>query len=232
MNNGYYANYIVNSDYYKNLSIANNLIKEIKKDISDLKVALSDASGNIIDEMVSELGSLETQLDSYQGQTKEIQNDLKANAALFDGIYDNWKSKIGTVVASGYMVDNIKYTTEDPLTNPGLYARTVKISSVDSIPNLQKQNATSAYAYKYETKLDKVSIGSDNCIHLEYTDYYYGYTKSVMIITVLVQCRDIFKEENRDSKIDYSKKANNETVKFMNGTSTKNDNTYLTQGYF
>ena len=60
--NGEYVNYIVSSKYYRNLGTAGPLIKEIKKDVDEIILTLSDASGSLVDEMLSGLNSLKTQL--------------------------------------------------------------------------------------------------------------------------------------------------------------------------
>ena len=232
MNTGHYYSYIISSEYYKNLTNAANLIDELSKDIINLKLVLTDASGEIITEMSNDLSKLEKELNSYKTMAKNIQNDLKANAVTFDGVYNNWQKKIGEVIDEGFYnpQDGLKYSTM--ATSDDLYysinsstglAGTKKISSVLDIPKIQKQETTKVWAYKYKTVLSRVYIESgDNKIHLEYTDNYYCYTKNVMLINVYIDCVDIFKEENRDTTKDYSKISKNGVVDFMNSISSKN----------
>ncbi len=229
MNNGSYVSYIINSDYYKNLSNAIILINEISKDINELKLVLNDAVGDIIVEMTNDLQSLETKLEEYKTNAKSIQGDLKANAILFDSVYDLWKSKVGEVVDEGYYIDTaggdsfVKYTTTDHPVGPA-----VKTSSVDALPSVPKQETFRAWSYKYKTKISKVYIASgSNTIMVEYTDYFSCYTTNVMLINVYIRCSDIFQEKNRDVTKDFNKLSGIAEIDFSTKLPKNINNTFL-----
>ena len=184
MNNGYYYSYIVNSGYYRNLSNAISLIGEITNDIGGLKTALADASGDIINEMVTDLNSLQLELSKYKNTASNIQRDLKENAKMFDVALENWKNKVGTITERGYKCGTL-------------------MSSY--IPDGMPSNYKNALAYKYSIKIDNVSVDTnDNAICIRYLVQYNGYEIMNPGIFTQVGWKDILKEQNRNTSRDYS----------------------------
>lgn len=100
MNNSYYVNYLKGSTCYRNLIFAKGIISELTEELNDLISAFTDSSGNIVERMNNDVSSIKNKLAEINSQVGILQDDLMANARLFDGVYNNWLSKKGTVYKS------------------------------------------------------------------------------------------------------------------------------------
>ena len=113
MNNDYYYNYLKNSSCYQNLVSSQVIVKKLNSDIDDLLKVLLDAEGPIISQMIHDLNELKNKLSGISENAKELINDLKSNASVFDACLNLWKGKVNTVYKShnSDLQQKIGYTT-------------------------------------------------------------------------------------------------------------------------
>ena len=138
---GYYGNYLTNSNVYRNLNKAMDEIKLQIDKISDLSAKLENTSGNLIDIQKEDLRRLIDELENYYENLNNICNQLKNNSEKFDSILNEWKNKEkGTEEA---------YTDFEP---PVVY-----------IPYTNGENTITDKLMK---KIKKVEVGSDGYIHV------------------------------------------------------------------
>jgi len=183
MNDRYYY-YIGSTNYYRNLILAESLIKEINGDLNSLLQVLSDASGSLINEMIEGVNILITQLTDYQNKASSIRSDLEANAVLFDTIYNNSKQFKGIVFEKGYMCDGLK---------------------TQYIISGTPRDYRHPKAYTYSYYLEDVYIDEkDNYPYKIFKTEYRGYEIKNPGIFQSVGFVDILQEKNRNPELDFS----------------------------
>ena len=92
---GYYINYLTESECYKNLDLAITNIDTQISNVNKLINSFNGASGNNIETILSDLKGINDDLNNYLNRITGIKNQLVSNANSFDKSLNEWKSKIG-----------------------------------------------------------------------------------------------------------------------------------------
>ena len=140
---GYYINYLTNSECYKNLSLTITDVNTQISNLSKLIDSFNGASGNNIEAIQTDLSGINNDLTNYLNRLTSIKNQLVNNANTFDKSLNEWKSKIGQ-------------NYSEPISAPGVF--------VNGDTNIID------YRTKYEI-IEDVSVSANGYINVKVKSY-------------------------------------------------------------
>lgn len=173
---GYYTNYLNNSDCYKNSLSAKEKLDVIKASFDELKNEFKNASGNVIDEINKDLADLEKDLDGYITKLSTAKEKFEANASKFDKALNEWNGKINQDFKEPEIRPGIQ-SKDAHLAPPMYYEKISKVGINDKgyISITVKKYIVAEVIYPGENKKSKVT---NDC---GFSVYEYQFTNSKLL---------------------------------------------------